>query len=127
MALLRELGPELGAVGFEIEPFGPAAVRLAAVPAIATGRAPAELFRACLHDLAEHEGSHAGRSLEERLAIATACHTAVRAGDALDREMMVNLLEALARTTDPFSCFHGRPTMVRVPRSEMERWFYRRP
>jgi DNA mismatch repair protein MutL len=126
MALLSEVGPDLGAIGFEIEPFGPAAVRLVAVPAIATGRAPAELFRACLHDLAEHQGPHAGRSLDERLAIATACHTAVRAGDALDQEMMANLLEALSRTTDPFSCFHGRPTMVRVPRSELERWFYRR-
>ncbi len=127
MALLGELGPELGAVGFEIEPFGPTAVRLVAVPAMAAGRAPAELFRACLYDLAEHEGPHAGRSLEERLAIATACHTAVRAGDALDHEKMVDLLDALSQTTDPFSCFHGRPTMVRLPGSEMERWFYRRP
>lgn len=126
MALLSELGPDLHAVGFEIEPFGPTAVRLVAVPAIAAARAPAELFRACLHDLAEHEGPHAGRSLAERLAIATACHTAVRAGDALDHEMMASLLDALSRTTDPFSCFHGRPTMVRVPRSEIERWFYRR-
>src|SRR5262249_40670415 len=105
----------------------PTAVRLVAVPAMATGRAPAELFRACLHDLAESTGRHAGRSLEERLAIATACHTAVRAGDALEPEMMANLLDALARTVDPFSCFHGRPTMVRLPKSELERWFYRRP
>jgi len=126
MALLSEIGPELGTVGFEIEPFGPAAVRLVAVPAIATGRAPGELFRACLEDLAAREGRHEGRSLQERLAIATACHTAVRAGDVLDPTMMANLLDALSRTQDPFSCFHGRPTMVRLPRSEIERWFYRR-
>jgi DNA mismatch repair protein MutL len=126
MALLSEIGPELGAVGFEIEPFGPTAVRLVAVPAIAIGRAPGELFRACIEDLAEYLGRHEGRSLEERLAIATACHTAVRAGDALDPTMMADLLDALSRTQDPFSCFHGRPTMVRLARSEIERWFYRR-
>jgi DNA mismatch repair protein MutL len=126
LSLLKEVGPELGAVGFEIEAFGPTAVRLVAVPAMAAGRAPAELFRACLHDLAEDRGRHAGRSLEERLAIATACHTAVRTGDALEPEMMADLLSALSRTRDPFSCFHGRPTMVRLPRSELERWFYRR-
>lgn len=124
--LVSELGPELAAVGFAVEPFGPNSLRLVAVPAMATGRAPAELFRACIQDLADHDTRHAGRSLAERLAIATACHTAVRAGDALDPQMMVHLLDALSRTRDPFSCFHGRPTMVRLARSEIERWFYRR-
>src|SRR5205807_3878457 len=91
----------------------PATVRLTAVPAIAAGRGPEALFRACLHDLEGDDGPHAGRSLEERLAIATACHTAVRAGDPLDLVEMAALIEALGRTEDPFSCFHGRPTIDR--------------
>ncbi len=124
--LLGDLLPALGRLGFTVEPFGRATVRLTAVPAIAAGRAPGDLFRACLRDLAGDPGPHAGRDLEERLAIATACHTAVRAGDPLDVAMMTDLLDALARAEDPFSCFHGRPTMVRVRTSELERWFYRR-
>jgi len=101
-------------------------VRLTAVPAVAAGRAPGELFRACLGDLAEDLGPYAGRALAERLAIATACHTAVRSGDRLDEATIAALLEALARAEDPFSCFHGRPTMVRMRRVDLERWFYRR-
>jgi DNA mismatch repair protein MutL len=125
-ALLEELAPLLPALGYEIERFGPTAVRLTAVPAIAAGRAPGELFRACLSDLAEDLGPHAGRTLAERLAIATACHTAVRSGDRLDDAMISALLDMLQRAEDPFTCFHGRPTMVRVRRSDLERWFYRR-
>jgi len=124
--VLPELTPALRAIGFEVEPFGPAIVRLTAVPAIAVGRAPEEVFRACLHDLEDDGGPHAGRSLEERVAIATACHTAVRAGDPLDLTKMTDLVGALGQTTDPFSCFHGRPTMIQVRAGDLERWFYRR-
>jgi DNA mismatch repair protein MutL len=126
LALWRELAPALAALGFATEPFGPSAVRLTAVPAISVSRAPDELLRACLHDLGTDRARHAGRDLEERLAIATACHTAVRAGDRLDLEAMAALVRALSLARDPFSCFHGRPTMVRVARRDLERWFYRR-
>jgi len=125
-ALLRELGPALGALGFEMEPFGPDTIRLTAVPAIAAGRAAEELFRACLRDVGDDEIPWAGRTLEERLAIATACHTAIRAGDRMDPPTMTALLGALERAEDPYSCFHGRPTLVRVRGAELERWFYRR-
>jgi DNA mismatch repair protein MutL len=125
-ALLAEVESGLRALGFEVEPFGRGVVRLSAVPAIAAHRAPGELFRACLRDLGAETSPHAGRDLEERLAIATACHTAVRAGDRLDAQMMARLLEDLARARDPFSCFHGRPTIVRVRGRDLERWFYRR-
>ena len=125
-ALLAEVELGLRALGFEVEPFGRGVVRLSAVPAIAAQRAPGELFRACLRDLGAEPGPHAGRDLEERFAIATACHTAVRAGDRLDAQMMARLLEDLARARDPFSCFHGRPTIVRVRGRDLEKWFYRR-
>jgi len=124
--LLDEAGGALRAVGFDVERFGPGMVRLTAVPAIAVGRGPEDLFRKCLHDLGGDGGPHAGRTLEERLAIATACHTAVRAGDPMDPAMMADLLDALEHAEDPFSCFHGRPTMVRVRGRDLERWFYRR-
>jgi DNA mismatch repair protein MutL len=124
--VLAECGPALLSLGFEVEAFGRAGVRLVAVPAVAAGRDAAALFRACLADVAAERSNHAGSTLEERLTIATACHTAVRAGDALDHTKMTALLEDLGRAEDPYSCFHGRPTMVRVARSDLERWFYRR-
>ena len=55
----------------------------------------------------------------------TTC-TAVRAGDAMDAAAMTDLLRALELAEDPFSCFHGRPTMIRLRGRDLERWFYRR-
>jgi DNA mismatch repair protein MutL len=124
--LVSELGPALAAVGFEVEPFGRATVRLLAVPAIAADRDAITLFRSCLADLGGGREEHAARDLEERLAIATACHTAVRAGDRLDHTKMTALLVELAGAEDPYSCFHGRPTIVRLRGRDLERWFYRR-
>jgi DNA mismatch repair protein MutL len=125
-ALAAELGPAFATLGFAVEPFGRSTVRLRAVPAAAAGRDAVRLFRACLSDLGGERDEHAGRGLEERLAIATACHTAVRAGDRLGETEMAALLDELARTEDPYSCFHGRPTMIRVRAADLERWFYRR-
>lgn len=125
-ALLVELRPALGEVRFEVEPFGSRAVHLRAVPGITVGKAPEDLFRACLQDLGQGHGAHAARDRMGRLAIATACHTAIRAGDPLDGQMMRGLLDDLARTCDLYPRFHSWPTMVRVSRSELERWFYRR-
>ena len=125
-AVVSGLERPLAALGFEVEAFGRATVRLRAVPAIAADRDAIALFRACLADLGAGRDEHAGRDLEERLTIATACHTAVRAGDRLDQTKMTALLEELARADDPYSCFHGRPTMVRLRGRDLERWFYRR-
>ena len=71
------------------------------------------------------EGDEPARDPLERLAIATACHTAIRAGDPLDATGAAALLADLEATDDPFTCFHGRPTMIAVSRDQMERWFLR--
>jgi DNA mismatch repair protein MutL len=112
----------LRALGYEIEPFGARTLLLRAVPAPAVGREPDALLHRALGALGEAGG---GDDPLERLAIATACHTAIRAGDRLTPEGIAALLADLAATEDPFTCFHGRPTVVRVGRGELERWFLR--
>ena len=43
----------------------------------------------------------------------------------LEREEAEALLADLARTTDPYNCPHGRPTMVRLSVAELDRRFER--
>jgi DNA mismatch repair protein MutL len=68
----------------------------------------------------------AGRRALEKLASVVACRSAVRAGDALSHEEMQALLDDLGRCEDPYTCFHGRPTLVVVPPERLEVWFLRR-
>ncbi len=127
LPLLAANREALDEIGFALEPFGDRTVLIRAVPQIALHTSPGRLLRELLTETASGERSAwAAVSILERLTIATACHTAIKAGDVLTGEQMVALLRDLADTEDPFTCFHGRPTIVTVPVAHLERWFYRR-
>jgi DNA mismatch repair protein MutL len=125
-ALLESSADELGALGFEVEAFGGGAVRVRAVPAVLPATDPARALESLLRDLLEREGSEwLVASLRERMAATLACHSAVRAGQPLAPPAMAAIVRDLARARHPTLCPHGRPTVVRVPRGEITRWFGR--
>jgi DNA mismatch repair protein MutL len=116
---LRELG-------YDVEPFGGGATRLRAVPAILGTRDPGPALERVLRDLKEREAADwAVAGMRDRLAATLACHSAVRAGQALNVEQMASIVRDVFRTAHPTLCPHGRPTIVRVPREELSRWFGR--
>jgi DNA mismatch repair protein MutL len=113
-------------LGFDIEPFGGDALRVRAVPALLGTRDPGASLQAMLRDLLEREATEwIVTGARERLAASLACHSAVRAGQALSRESMAAIVQDLGRTAHPNLCPHGRATTVRIPRDEVSRWFGR--
>jgi DNA mismatch repair protein MutL len=116
----------LSALGYDVEPFGGAATRLRAVPAVLGTRDPGPSLERLLRDLKEREAADwAVSGTRDRLAATLACHSAVRAGQALNLESMTAIVRDVFRTAHSTLCPHGRPTMVRVPREELSRWFGR--
>lgn len=111
--------------GFEIEDFGGASVRVAAVPAILSADAIDRTLRALADDL-EHldRGSVADQAIK-LIAATMACHSAVRAHDPLTLEKMTHILDELRATSYSTVCPHGRPVMFRLGRRELERRFER--
>ncbi len=137
-ALVVELPPDLRPVldahgealrelGYDVEPFGGGgATRLRAVPAILGTRDPGPALERVLRDLKEREAAEwAVAGTRDRLAATLACHSAVRAGQPLNLEQMASIVRDVFRTEHPTLCPHGRPTVVRVPREELSRWFGR--
>ncbi len=122
MALLVGQGDRLAEMGFEVEPFGAGTAILRAVPAAIPGAPSVGLLLRALGSLQE-DGE--GADPLERIAIATACHTAIRAGDRMSPEAISVLLADLNAAEDPFTCFHGRPTIIALSREQIERWFLR--
>jgi DNA mismatch repair protein MutL len=113
-------------LGYDLEPFGGDSVRVRAVPALLRAGNPAAELQAVLEDLTEREGSEwAVAGVRDRLAATLACHSAVRAGQPLNVETMSAILRELGRTAHPTLCPHGRPTIVRLPREDVTRWFGR--
>ena len=126
--LLEAHGDAAAHLGYDVEPFGGAAVRITAVPAVL----PADDHGAALLARPARPGSSARRR-------AGPCRSRARAagrdpglpfrrprGQPLAREPMVRLLSDLMAARQPELCPHGRPTMVRVPQAEVARWFRRR-
>ncbi len=127
MPILTTHQEVLEEIGFALEPFGgDRTILIRAVPQVALHVAPAQFLRDVLAEVADSDRTRGAQSRLERVTIATACRTAIKAGDVLTGEQMAALLRDLADTEDPFSCFHGRPTLVTVPRAQVEQWFYRR-
>jgi DNA mismatch repair protein MutL len=60
------------------------------------------------------------------VAITTACHTSIRAGQQLSLAEMRELVAQLERTEQPRACGHGRPTMLHMSQMELEKQFSRR-
>jgi DNA mismatch repair protein MutL len=116
---------ELRRFGFEIEDFGGASLRIAAVPALLDWTKSEAALRAVAGDL---DGLAPGSGVDEalrKMAATMACHAAVKANDPLTREKMQYLLDELRRTAHSSVCPHGRPVVLRLTRREIERSFDR--
>ena len=116
----REL---IAQVGFRVEPFGPQTYLVRSVPMQVAEGEPGQIFRDILDSMDEGGGFEAW---EERAAYSIACHGAIRAGKSLSREEMSELARALEECDQPNTCPHGRPTMIHLSSSQLEREFGRR-
>jgi DNA mismatch repair protein MutL len=123
-ATIRRWLDRLNAIGFEMESFGGDSFVIHAVPAALSGVSPAILLR----ELVEggHEEQESPKSgLEATLAKTAACHSAVRVGQKLQREEILELLQALDRTKASATCPHGRPLWWKLTLKEIARFFNR--
>ena len=123
MLALEENQRLLANAGFDLEPFGSDACLIRAVPALAGRASPAQLVGEVLTELENLPQPAAAR---ERALAAMACQAAVKAGATLDVQEMRELVSQLERTLRPDTCPHGRPTMIHLSHSQLEREFGRR-
>ena len=71
------------------------------------------------------ESGSAQSAALDRIARA-ACKAAVKAHDRLTREECESLIRQMAECEQPFSCPHGRPTVLNISLNEIERRFGRK-
>jgi DNA mismatch repair protein MutL len=126
LPMLDEHAETLLGLGFDVEPFGGGSVRLRAIPPLLSGRDPGAALAALLRDLLERENSQwLVQDAKSRLGATLACHSSVRAGQALKPETLARIVHDLGLAAQPALCPHGRPTVVRVPAEDVSRWFGR--
>jgi DNA mismatch repair protein MutL len=112
-------------LGFVLEPFGPDAYAITAVPALLPEGDYRPILRRMVAELAEVDNSEKLRQhLEERLAT-MACHSVIRANRRLEMSEMRALLCELDQVDFATQCPHGRPVLIQFGRDDLERMFKR--
>ena len=124
-AAVAEQLEELSAVGFVLEAFGNDAYLVRAVPSELSKEDAATLVRDLAEALAEETGENSVARRREKLLITMSCRSAVKAGDGLSYQEMVELMEALSATARPYTCPHGWPIVMSISNFEIDRKFNR--
>ena len=120
VAVLEENAEALASVGVEVRAVGEGAVAVHAIPALLVRREPVRIVQDLASELARSGGRAFGNAVD--LVLATmACHGSVRAGDAVSPEEARALLAALDEVDFAGHCPHGRPIVMRMTWSELER------
>ncbi len=65
--------------------------------------------------------SEARDSFMDELVKLTACHSATRAGQNLNVEEIRNLIEDFSKTQGKYTCCHGRPSMLRIRKDNIDK------
>jgi DNA mismatch repair protein MutL len=123
-ALLEYLMP-LHDMGFILEQFGTRTYLLRGIPAYSGPYQGEKLLRNFLDQALFKQVPPTFDQLLEEWIYMLACKESIKAKEVLSIMEMEQLIIQLSKTENPYTCPHGRPTMVKLTRGELERRFYR--
>ena len=121
---LREHMDLFRQIGFEIEHFGGRDYAISAVPVDLYGLTETEFFREMLDSLSADAGKQSIETISARVA-GMACKAAVKGNTRLSTQEARELIAELLTLDNPYNCPHGRPTILSMSRTEIEKKFHR--
>lgn len=122
--VLEEHGDLFARLGFQIEPFGGSEFAVSGIPAHLPTVNTRDLLMEALDMLSEQHGAKTPEILLDRVAIMS-CKAAVKGNNRLDMLQAQELMQELMTLENPYHCPHGRPTMIRMTKRELEKKFKR--
>jgi DNA mismatch repair protein MutL len=122
---LEENAELLARLGIEVTPFGSDAIAVHAFPALLKDTDVASFMRDLLDHFSQHEAGSSTEVIIHGLLDMMACKAAVKAGDPLTDEEIQALLRQKDLIEKSSNCPHGRPTMLRLTKADLERQFKR--
>ncbi|MBP3719593.1 MAG: DNA mismatch repair endonuclease MutL [Eubacterium sp.] len=114
----------LSRYGFEIEDFGSNEVRITAMPANLIGLDGREVFTELISYLNDNIKDVTEDVFVRKLAT-MGCKAAIKGNQKITEVEVVDLIEKLMKLNDPYTCPHGRPTLVKFTKEELDKMFKR--
>jgi len=115
----------LGELGYAISHFGGNEVLVSTLPEVLGRRASEDELIALVDRIMEVGVKSAKEQFMGELVKLTACHSAIRAGQHLSADEIRRLLTELGRTESRYNCCHGRPSIIRIGKDELDKRFGR--
>ncbi len=126
LEVIEEHLEQLGHIGFALHLLDDGLLEVSAVPDVLLKQMNARSLRELLAELTAPENQGHNETWEEHALANVACKAAIKANYFLTVSEMREMIEQLEHTNAPYSCCHGRPTMVQFSLSALEREFGRR-
>jgi DNA mismatch repair protein MutL len=123
---IEEYQPQLEHIGFAFDPSDDGMLAIRAVPGILVKQMNSRSLHELLLDITSAESLGDTETWEERALANVACKAAIKANYFLTVSEMREMLEQLEQTQAPYSCCHGRPTMVHFGLTALASAFERR-
>lgn len=112
-------------LGFEIEAFGGNEYALRSVPVDLYGCSERELFLAVLDELSQEIGNRGSFQVIEEKIASMSCKAAVKGNNRLSLQEADQLIDELLTLDNPYNCPHGRPTIITMTETDLEKKFKR--
>lgn len=122
--ILKEHFSLLEELNFTIEEFGINTILIRSHPFWLPTNNLEEAIRKIIELIISKE-SFDSYKFTEKVAITLACKMSIKANDHITLEQMEYLLDTLRETENPFTCPHGRPTIISYSKYELEKLFKR--
>jgi DNA mismatch repair protein MutL len=123
-ALIEESLEVLKGLGFDIEQFGGSSFLLRGLPALLGNINPSKAIHAVADDL-ERGDNPLEQTIEDRIVTRICKTAAVKAGQILSQKEMEAMIRQLEASSAPFTCPHGRPTMIEMSSEQLAKLFGR--
>jgi DNA mismatch repair protein MutL len=118
--------PSLQKMGFSVEAFGELTLKIDGIPQFLRMEDPANTIRQLVDELRSLTSNTSRLRLGEDVIAKTVCRYAVKANDYLHSAEIGQLVRDLLACELPYCCPHGRPTMIQIGYSELEKKFGRK-
>ena len=110
--------------GFEVEDFGSNDIKISAVPANMLGLNPRDIFMEIAAYLADDITGLTEDIFVRKLA-SMGCKAAVKGNQTITIEEVQELMDRLMKLDNPYTCPHGRPTLIKMSKDDLDKKFKR--
>ena len=123
--LMEDYIPYLEEYGFGISEFGDNTFVVTFVPDVFGQLEHPEFIHDIINDLLASGKVKKETGISEKVSKTLACRAAIKGGAACSLRQMEELIEQLKKAENPYSCPHGRPTIITFTKAELDRMFAR--